>query len=85
MSHLIMQSPPPPTRVLTRLPELSDRVQSLLQGYADLQATCLALEQQIADLTAERDSLRSRLSAARARVDALLDRLSKESPGGFHE
>ena len=85
MSHLIMQSSPPPTRVLTRLPELSDRVQSLLQGYADVQATCLALEQQIADLTAERDSLRSRLSAARARVDALLDRLSKESPGGFHE
>ncbi len=86
MNFLVMPSSlPPPTRVLTRLPDLAERVQHLLQSHADLQATCLTLEQQIADLTAERDSLRSRLSAARARVDALLDRLSKESHGGDHE
>ena len=84
MDNVIMQTPAP-TRVLTRLPELADRIQQLTQSYTDLQATCRSLEQQLADVSAERDSLRSRLSAARARIDALLDRLSKETPGGFHE
>lgn len=55
--------------------QISERVDLLLQRYAQLQRTNGLLSEQVYALTQERDSLKSRLNAARARVDALIERL----------
>ena len=55
--------------------QITERVDLLLQRYAQLQRTNGLLAQQVYRLTQERDSLQSRLQTARARVDALIERL----------
>ena len=55
--------------------QITQRVDLLLQRYAQLQRTNGLLAQQVYSLTQERDSLQSRLQTARARVDALIERL----------
>ncbi|WP_027995874.1 hypothetical protein [Simplicispira psychrophila] len=55
--------------------QISERVDLLLQRYAQLQRTNGLLSEQVYALTQERDSLKSRLHAARSRVDALIERL----------
>lgn len=55
--------------------QVTERVDLLLQRYAQLQRTNGLLSEQVYALTQERDSLKSRLHAARARVDALIERL----------
>lgn len=54
---------------------ITERVELLLQRYAQLQCTHDRLSEQVYALTQERDSLKSRLSAARQRIDALIERL----------
>ena len=55
--------------------QITERVDLLLQRYAQLQRTNGLLAEQVYALTQERDSLQSRLQTARARVDALIERL----------
>lgn len=55
--------------------QITERVDLLLQRYAQLQRTNGLLAEQVYALTQERDSLQSRLSTARAKVDALIERL----------
>ncbi len=58
--------------------QINERVDLLLQRYAQLQRTNGVLSEQVYALTQERDSLKSRLSTARAKVDALIERLPPE-------
>lgn len=60
---------------MTKLEELSERIERLALRHEELRRTNHLLEQQLAVVSAERDSLRSRLAAARSRIDALLERL----------
>ena len=62
------------------LDQVAERVELLLQRYAQLQRTNGMLSEQVCALTQERDSLKSRLSAARQRVDALIERLPATAP-----
>lgn len=62
------------------LDQVAERVELLLQRYAQLQRTNALLSEQVYALTQERDSLKSRLSAARQRVDALIERLPATPP-----
>lgn len=55
--------------------QITERVDLLLQRYAQLQRTNGLLSEQVYALTQERDSLKSRLSTARAKVDNLIERL----------
>lgn len=55
--------------------QITQRVDLLLQRYAQLQRTNGLLSEQVYALTQERDSLQSRLQTARAKVDALIERL----------
>ena len=55
--------------------QITERVDLLLQRYAQLQRTNGLLAEQVYALTQERDSLQSRLQTARARVDSLIERL----------
>ena len=57
------------------LDQITERVDLLLQRYAQLQRTNGLLSGQVYALTQERDSLQSRLNTARAKVDALIERL----------
>jgi uncharacterized protein (TIGR02449 family) len=63
---------------MSKIEELTDRVERLLLRHAELQRTNALLEQQVVSVTHERDNLRSRLNAARSRIDALLERLPTE-------
>ena len=60
---------------MSRIDELTDRIERLLLRHEELRRTNALLQQQVAVTTQERDSLRARLSAARARIDALIDKL----------
>lgn len=60
---------------MSRIDELTDRIERLLLRHEELRRTNALLEQQLAVTTQERDSLRARLSAARSRIDALIDKL----------
>jgi len=64
---------------MSRIDELTDRIERLLLRHEELHRTHALLLQQLAVTSQERDSLRARLSAARARIDALIDKLP--SPG----
>jgi cell division protein ZapB len=64
---------------MSKIDELTDRVERLLLRHAELQRTNSLLAQQLQTLASERDSLRSRLNAARHRIDALLERLPIEA------
>jgi cell division protein ZapB len=63
---------------MSRIDDLTERVERLLLRHDELQRTNALLEQQLHVVSQERDSLRARLSAARSRIDALIDKL----PGG---
>ena len=58
--------------------QITERVDLLLQRYAQLQRTNGLLAEQVYALTQERDSLQSRLNTARTKVDALIERLPPE-------
>jgi len=60
---------------MSRIDELTDRIERLLLRHEELRRTNDLLAQQVTVITQERDSLRARLSAARGRIDALLDKL----------
>ncbi|HIV71994.1 MAG TPA: DUF904 domain-containing protein [Candidatus Aquabacterium excrementipullorum] len=60
---------------MSRIEDLTDRVERLLLRHEELQRTNALLQQQVLVVTQERDSLRARLSAARARIDTLIDKL----------
>jgi cell division protein ZapB len=60
---------------MSRIDELTDRIERLLLRHEELRRTNALLQQQLAVTGQERDSLRARLSAARARIDALIDKL----------
>ena len=60
---------------MSRIDELTDRIERLLLRHEELRRTNALLQQQLAVTTQERDSLRARLSAARSRIDALIDKL----------
>jgi hypothetical protein len=60
---------------MSRIDELTDRVERLLLRHGELQRTNALLREQLAAVAHERDNLRSRLNAARARIDVLLERL----------
>jgi cell division protein ZapB len=64
---------------MSRIDELTDRIERLLLRHEELRRTNALLQQQVAVTTQERDSLRARLSAARARIDALIDKLPHSS------
>ena len=70
---------------MSKLEDLSERVDRLVLRHTELKRSNALIEQQLAAVGAERDSLRSRLAAARSRIDALLARFpaeDKTSPGG---
>lgn len=60
---------------MSRIDELTDRIERLLLRHEELRRTNALLQQQLAITAQERDSLRARLSAARSRIDALIDKL----------
>jgi cell division protein ZapB len=60
---------------MSRIDELTDRIERLLLRHEELRRTNALLQQQLAVTSQERDSLRARLSAARSRIDALIDKL----------
>ena len=60
---------------MSRIDELTDRIERLLLRHEELRRTNALLQQQLTVTTQERDSLRARLAAARARIDALIDKL----------
>lgn len=63
---------------MTKLHDLSERVDRLVLRHEELKRTSQLMEQQLQAVSAERDSLKSRLAAARSRIDALLSRLPAE-------
>lgn len=72
---------------MSRIDELTDRIERLLLRHEELRRTNALLEQQVVVATQERDSLRARLAAARARIDALIDKLPQHpgEPGEGHD
>ncbi len=60
---------------MSRIDELTDRIERLLLRHEELARTNALLQQQVTVVTQERDSLRARLTAARARIDTLIDKL----------
>jgi cell division protein ZapB len=60
---------------MSRIDELTDRIERLLLRHEELARTNALLQQQVNVVTQERDSLRARLTAARARIDTLIDKL----------
>jgi uncharacterized protein (TIGR02449 family) len=69
---------------MSRIDELTDRIERLLLRHEELRRTNALLQQQLAVTTQERDSLRARLSAARARIDALIDKLPQAGAEASH-
>jgi cell division protein ZapB len=69
---------------MSRIDELTDRIERLLLRHEELARTNALLQQQVNVVAQERDSLRARLAAARARIDTLIDKLphlSGDTPG----
>jgi cell division protein ZapB len=64
---------------MSKLDDLSERVDRLVLRHQELKRTSTLMEQQLLAVTTERDSLRSRLAAARARIEALLARLPADA------
>ena len=60
---------------MSRIDELTDRIERLLLRHEELRRTNALLQQQLTVTLQKRDSLRARLSAARSRIDALIDKL----------
>ena len=60
---------------MSRIDELTGRIERLLLRHEELRRTNALLQQQLTVTLQERDSLRARLSAARSRIDALIDKL----------
>ncbi len=60
---------------MSRIDELTDRIERLLLRHEELRRTNALLTQQVHIVTQERESLKARLAAARSRIDALLDKL----------
>ena len=60
---------------MSRIDELTDRIERLLLRHEELRRTNALLTQQVHVVTQERESLKARLAAARSRIDALLDKL----------
>jgi len=60
---------------MSKIDDLTERVERLLLRHEELQRTHALLQQQLDVTTHERDSLKARLAAARARIDALIDKL----------
>ena len=60
---------------MSRIDELTDRIERLLLRHEELARTNALLQQQVNVVTQERDSLRARLTAARLRIDTLIDKL----------
>ena len=60
---------------MSRIDELTDRIERLLLRHEELRRTNALLAQQVQVVTQERESLKARLAAARSRIDALLDKL----------
>lgn len=67
---------------MSRIDELTDRIERLLLRHEELRRTNDLLAQQVTVITQERDSLRARLAAARGRIDALLDKLPAPAQDG---
>ena len=67
--------------LMSRLPDLAERIERLLLRHEEQKRTNTLLEQQLRAVSDERDNLRSRLAAARARIDALIDRLPASEGG----
>ena len=67
---------------MSKLEDLTERVDRLVLRHQELRRTSSLIEQQLVAVSAERDSLRSRLAAARARIDALLERLPADTEKG---
>ena len=65
---------------MSRIDDLTDRVERLLLRHEELQRTHTLLQQQLDATAHERDSLKTRLAAARARIDALIDKLPSAPP-----
>ena len=65
---------------MSRIDDLTERVERLLLRHEELQRTHALLQQQLDVATSERDSLKARLAAARARIDALIDKLPQPGP-----
>ena len=68
---------------MSRIDELTDRIERLLLRHEELRRTNALLQEQLSTATQERDSLRTRLSAARARIDALIDKLPQAASQGL--
>ncbi len=60
---------------MSKIDELTDRIERLLLRHEELRRTNDLLAQQVTVVSQERDSLRARLAAARGRIDTLLDKL----------
>ena len=60
---------------MSRIDEMTDRVERLLLRHEELRRTNALLQQQLTATMQERDSVKTRLSAARSRIDALIDKL----------
>ena len=60
---------------MSRIDELTDRIERLLLRHEELRRTNALLAQQVQVVSQERESLKARLAAARSRIDALLDKL----------
>lgn len=69
---------------MSRIDELTDRIERLLLRHEELRRTNALLQQQLAVTSQERDSLRARLAAARARIDALIDKLPSPAAEAAH-
>jgi cell division protein ZapB len=66
---------------MSKIDELTDRIERLLLRHEELRRTNDLLAQQVTVIAQERDSLRARLAAARGRIDALLDKLPQPATG----
>lgn len=60
---------------MSRIDEMTERVERLLLRHEELRRTNALLQQQLTATMQERDSLKTRLAAARSRIDALIDKL----------
>ncbi len=60
---------------MSKIDELTERVERLLLRHEEIKRTNALLAQQLDAVTQERDSLKQRLNVARTRIDALLERL----------
>jgi len=71
---------------MSRIDELTDRIERLLLRHEELARTNALLQQQVHVVAQERDSLRARLTAARSRIDTLIDKLPQLTgdPSGDH-